>query len=222
MDGMIQTTEGPKPGKILELWKKLRVSVGVIQAKQKPGMRFKTRSSEDLIDAVRQKANSLGILIYPRESNGVGFVVEDGTLASVNLTIIAQAVEDGSSIQIAGFGLGADSQDKAGGKAGTYAFKAALIQALLAGGTENAKSLGVVDTDDSDAPIEGGVKPKTRAKAITVDDATVLFASVRTKEEYDAALKQATAMQPANQLLIRDAIKAAKARISEEPKVSER
>jgi hypothetical protein len=197
---------------ILDLWKKLRASVGVLQAKQKQGMKFKTRSSEDLIDAVRGKANTLGILIYPTETSGQAFVVEDGTLASVNLRIIAQAVEDGSRIQIAGFGLGADSQDKAGGKAGTYAFKAALIQALLTAGSENAKALGVVDTDDSDTPIEGGVKPKTRAKAITSDVAETELRAATNEQAYRAVLTKIMQMQPGKQLELKPLIIETKAR----------
>lgn len=225
MDGMIRDEHGTeKPGQILGLWKKLRESVGVLQARTKEKVRFKVRSAEELIDKIRDKANELGILIYPSAegSSGTGFVVEEGTLATQNLVVVAQAVEDGSRLAFYGFGLGADDYDKAGGKAGTYAFKAALVQALLAGGKDNAKALGVVDTDDTDTPIEGGVKAKTKAKAITVEAATVLFASVRTKDEYDAAMKQVLAMQPANQLQIREAIKAAKARVADEPKVSDR
>lgn len=184
----------------------------MIQAKQKQGMKFKTRSSEDLIDAIRSKANSLGILIYPNEVVGQTFVVEDGTLAGVSLSIVAQAVEDGSRIKIAGFGLGADSQDKAGGKAGTYAFKAALIQALLAAGTENAKKLGVTDTDDSDTPIEGGVKPKTRAKAITTEAATEELDAATNEAEYRAVVTKVMQMQPAKQLELKAKILETKAR----------
>lgn len=161
VNGMLLTAEGEKPGKILGLWLELRKTVGTVAAKKKDGVKFKVRSAEDLIDQTRAKANELGILIYPRVKNAKGHVVEDGTLAEQELEVWAQAVEDGSQLMFGGFGLGADNQDKAGGKAGTYAFKAALIQALLAGGSGTAKALGVIDTDDSDTPIPGGVRKST-------------------------------------------------------------
>ena len=133
---------GPAPGAVLGLLNTLRSKVGVIKAKKKDGVKFKVRSAEDLADRLRAAATEVGLLIYPIGVMGKGYPVESGTLAEVNLTLRVQAVSDGSYIDIAGFGLGADSQDKAGGKAGTYAWKTALIQMLRAGGAG--------DTDGTD------------------------------------------------------------------------
>lgn len=151
------------PGKILALWLQLRKRVGNVALVQKQGMKFKTRAATETYDKVREAADELGILIYPHEGKGEGKVIESGTLCDVQLNIIAQAVEDGSCLSIFGYGLGADTQDKAGGKAGTYAFKQALIQACLAGGEKAPKKdkAITVDTDDDDAPIPDGVKPKS-------------------------------------------------------------
>lgn len=191
MNGMLYGPNGEeKPGAILGLWLELRKKVGVVEAKKKEGVKFKVRSAEDLIDKIRATANKLGILIYPRTVTGKGHVVEDGTLAEQTVQVHAQAVEDGSILAFEGFGLGADNQDKAGGKAGTYAFKAALIQALLAGGSANAKALGVADTDDSDSPIEGGVRAKTRTKAPSVEEVKASFDAAQDKAGYDAAVGQ--------------------------------
>lgn len=141
------------PGEILVLWDRLRKQVGVIEREKKPGMKFEVRTAETTIGEVRKAANELGILIYPHEARGAGYPVEDGSLATVTVSIICQAISDGSCLCIAGFGLGADSQDKAGGKAGTYAFKQALLQAMLANGA---------DTDDDHEPIKGGVRPPVK------------------------------------------------------------
>lgn len=211
---LVATQDRLKPGKILELWWQLRKRVGIIEAKKKDGVKFKVRSSEDLIDKVREESNELGILIYPSVGEGKGHVVEDGTLAEQNLRVIAQAVEDGSCLVFTGFGLGADTQDKAGGKAGTYAFKAALIQALLAGGKENAKKLGVADTDDEDEPIAGGVKPKTRKKGPTPDEVKALFDAATDEPAYKAAVAECMKLQPAQQVTLKETIQAAKARIT--------
>lgn len=183
-NGMLITTSDygitEVPGKVLDLFLQLRKSVGIIEAVQKNGMKFKTRSAEDLIDAVRPEANKLGLLIYPTECKGQGFIVEDGTLAAVNIDIIVQAVEDGSCIKLSGFGLGSDSQDKAGGKAGTYGFKQALLQGLLAAGAD--------DTDDTDTPIKGGTRAKQSIKPIILVDAVRnALETATTSEEYSNA-----------------------------------
>jgi ERF superfamily len=188
MDGMIRQSDGSsKPGEILALWAELRKAVGTVEAKKKEGVKFKVRSAEDLIDKVRGKANELGILIYPHTVSGKGHVVEDGTLAELNMVVAAQAVSDGSILTFEGFGLGADNQDKAGGKAGTYAFKAALIQALLAGGSKEAKALGVVDTDDSDSPIAGGVRAKGKSGP-KVEEVVLAFTTAGDGNGYKVAV----------------------------------
>jgi hypothetical protein len=209
MNGLICVDGAYVPGKILGLWLELRKQVGVIQAKQKPGMRFKTRSNEEVLDKCRSVANELGILIYPTDVNGsTGFPVEDGTLASVQLGIVAQSIEDGSAIRLAGFGLGADSQDKAGGKAGTYAFKQALLQALLAQGAE--------DTDDTDTPIKGGVrriKPQTtKIELPSVDEIRRRLTQITTSAEYFELRETIKKMSPEDINKIRDDAKAAKER----------
>lgn len=207
------------PGAILGLWLELRRAVGVVEAKKKEGVRFKVRSAEDLIDKIRDKANELGILIYPRVRSAKGVAVEDGTMAEQELEVYAQAVSDGSQLMFAGFGLGADNQDKAGGKAGTYAFKAALIQALLAGGKENAKALGVTDTDDSDSPIDGGVRRKTPGKQKVTDEAiSAAFSAAADRSQYDAAVKLLMTASPERQMGFKDAVMAARTRLSIESK----
>lgn len=198
--------DGSGPGDIMAKWLELRKFVGVLKAKKKDGVKFKVRSNDELVDKIRGKANELEILIYPVNADGKGHVVEDGTLAETNLQLRCQACSDASYIDIAGFGLGADNQDKAGGKAGTYAFKQALVQALLAGGAE--------DTDDSDTPIPGGVRKKTdKPKPPTLDAVKAAFDSASTEDEYKAAVALGRMLSPDTQMTIVDThIKPAKAR----------
>ena len=192
----------------------LRKATGVLQARAKAGVRFKVRSADELIDKIREVANDLGILIYPGEARGAGHVVEAGTLADVTLVVVAQAIEDGSWISFAGYGLGSDTQDKAGGKAGTYAFKQALVQALLAGGSENAKKLGVHDTDDTDTPIPGGVRPPVKPKAPNGEQLISRLNAATTHDEYRAVVQLLMTASPDTQLSARDAVVAAKARVN--------
>lgn len=210
-NGMIYDEHGvSKPGRILQLWVDLRKAVGNIELKQKPGMKFKTRAATDTYDKIRAAADELGILIYPHEGKGEGKVVDSGTLADVELTIIAQAIEDGSCIAIYGYGQGADTQDKAGGKAGTYAFKQALIQACLAGGEKTPKKDRMPDTDDDDAPIPGGVKPA--AGKPTADSVKAALESAADEPAYRAAVEALKKLAPEAQVAMKPVAVAAKAR----------
>lgn len=203
-----------KPGAILKLWADLRSKVGVIEAKKKDGVKFKVRANEDLVDKVGPAANELGILIYPHEAVGKGHVVEDGTLAETTVVIIAQAVEDGSFLVFEGFGLGADNQDKAGGKAGTYAFKQALVQALLAGGSKDKRNR-LPDTDDTDTPIAGGVRPK-RQGALSPEAVKAMFEAIGQgdKEAYNVALAEIKKLSPQAQVDLMPVVKAARDRVA--------
>lgn len=159
-------------GDVLQKIADVRKALGNLKAKKKDGVKFKVRSAEELNDKLRPLAIEHGLLIYPTTVLGSGYPVEDGTLASINLTIRIQALSDGSYIDVAGFGLGADNQDKAGGKAMTYGWKAALIQTFLAGGAD--------DTDDTDTPIKGGVKAKTGRAKVTSDTVKAALAELQT------------------------------------------
>lgn len=212
-------TAGGTPGKVLGLFVQLREHVGSLAPQEKElangrKLNFKIRPADVLIDRIRPKANELGLLIYPARAVGKGEVLseaegEGGTYAEVLVRARVQAVEDGSYLEFEGFGLGADGQDKAGGKAGTYAWKQALLQALLAGGGE--------DTDDDDAPVKGGPKKKAtpKPKAAKNAEAEALaerFSRAASAEEYRALLPELTKLAPDAQVAIRQVVVEAKAR----------
>lgn len=193
---MIEETAPTMPlvfGKLAEL----RRQVGTLKAKKKDGVRFKVRSLDELIDKVRPAADELGLLIYPVRAKGQGHVVEDGTLAECTVTVRITALADGSYLEVEGFGLGADSQDKAGGKAGSYAFKQALIQTLLAGGAE--------DTDDTDTPIKGGVRKRAPGPSYEAVKAAFEGVPEGGVAEYQAAVGLAKQLKPEGQLQLRNA-----------------
>jgi hypothetical protein len=202
-------------GLVYEKFAELRKEVGVLKAKKKDGVRFKVRSADELADRVRPVAERLGLLIYPVGVEGKGHVVEGGTLAEATITLRIRAIADGSHFDIQGFGLGADNQDKAGGKAGTYAWKTALVQALTAGGEK--------DTDDSDTPIAGGVKPQQRkapapqgVQQTTRAEVDSMVAEARAGRDLDKlrrALAMAGYLSEADQGELAVAIKAASAEI---------
>lgn len=224
-DGMIYDTATAlyRPGAVLAKLALLRAGAGSLEKKTKQGVNFEVRSYEDAIDQVATLADELGLLIYPVESPGHGVSYEwtnkydkpqVGTLAEVTLTVRFQAIEDGSYVDMQAFGLGMDTQDKAGGKAGTYAFKQALIQGLLMGGSKNAKKLGVKDTDDEDGIAASGTR-KTRGKKLapSTDAAKAALASVTDKTTFDKAIVEVRHLPPDLQVTLRDEITAARAKL---------
>lgn len=209
--GLVTETSGWVPGAILQLWRQLVAQTDPLQRREKVGVRFKVRDAAELVDKLRAVTNSLGILIYPGvATHGEGKVVEDGTLADVNMVVIAQAVEDGSMLGFGGYGQGADSQDKAGGKAMTYAAKAILIQAAQLGGSKTAKALGVHDSDDTDTPIKGGVKPK--AEKTPLGTIRTQLEEVQTEDDYKELRPTLVALTPEDQQSLAAFIIAAKRR----------
>lgn len=197
------------PGDVLGKFLELRKAVGVLKAKKKDGVRFKVRSADELVDRIRPLANELGLLIYPAAAHGTGEVVKDedgggGTYACVTVTTRIKALSDGTYIDVVGFGLGVDNQDKAGGKAGTYAMKTGLVQALLAGGAE--------DTDDTDTPLKGGPRKAAPKAKPGFDTVKAAFDNAGTEEQYRAAVPLLAGLTPDQQLAVRDTVIAAKAR----------
>lgn len=181
--GATTTVDKWVPGAILASWRQLVAQTDPLARRKKDGVKFLVRDAAELVDKLRVVTNSLGIIIYPGvATHGEGKVVEDGTLADVNMVLIAQSTEDGSMLGFGGYGQGADHQDKAGGKAMTYAAKAILIQAAQLGGSKTAKALGVHDTDDTDTPIVGGVKPKTEKP--TLAKLTLALEAVEDENDY--------------------------------------
>jgi hypothetical protein len=209
--GLVETIDKWVPGAILRQWAELVRNTDSLPRRDKPGVKFKVRDASELVDKLRVITNSLGIIIYPGvATHGEGKVVEDGTLADVNMVLIAQSTEDGSMLGFGGYGQGADNQDKAGGKAMTYAAKAILIQAAQLGGSKTAKALGIHDTDDTDTPIKGGVKPKTEKP--TLAKLTLQLEEVESEDDYLELRPTLQALNPEDQQALTPAILAAKKR----------
>jgi hypothetical protein len=216
-NGMIWDRESntEKPGAILKAWADVREAVGVVEQKRKPGMKFDTRASTDLIDKLNVACNKAGVLVYPSRGTATGGLLDTGgTSANIELVVVAQAIEDGSRLEFYGYGQGVDNQDKAGGKAGTYAFKQAVIQALLAGGSKMPKKDRVPDTDDDDNPVEGGPRPASPGKAPkpTFDSVKAAMEAAQDEAAYRSALEQLKAAQPADQVKLTDIARVARAR----------
>lgn len=142
------------PPLIFEKWGKLMEEVGSLAAHEKDGVKFKVKAAfgpDGLMSKLRPALDKLKLRATVVEQEGKPLETERGTCVFVR-SVLRLCAEDGSFVKFSGVGHGADPQDKAGGKAHTYAWKAGWITFL------NLDDADMPDTDDSDAPIKGGVK----------------------------------------------------------------
>lgn len=139
----------------------LRLAVGGIAAKkQAGGPMFPVKSAKDLSAKLAQALCDLDLVapVIAQEvtlvdtANIPGNATSSGkpvfrTLAHVKATVRIGAA-DGSYVDMVGSGHGGDTDDKAGGKATTYAWKDAILKGLT------TPEQNMIDTDD-EAPSEG-------------------------------------------------------------------
>lgn len=216
------------PPQIREKLPELRKAVGNLKAEvKKGGPRFAIKSAKELMEKLRPALDELGMVDFPIALtggniplvpvvDGDGDVVGgEGTMAFLMVTVRIGA-PDGSYIDIVGAGHGADTQDKAGGKASTYAWKDAHIKGLDLPDDE------MVDTDDEEKPIKGGIRQAAPAKSktevaapkLTLDQAKAEIAAATSKAELSAAVKRAQAsLSPEEQTQLADGYKAKKAEL---------
>lgn len=145
----------------------LRRAVGSLAAKkQQGGPMFPVRSAKELMQKLAEALDELSLHAFPVAQEVTHFETDKipsnatasgkpvfRTLAHVKSTVRVGAV-DGSYIDVVGSGHGGDVDDKAGGKADTYAWKSALLKGLC------VPEQDMPDTDD-EAPSEaaGTLKP---------------------------------------------------------------
>jgi hypothetical protein len=155
-DNNYATVQADHPPLISIKLLELRRKVGGLKAEKANGLSFKIKSAKVLMDKLREAIDDVGLVCFVVAQEGGNVDTERGTLAFVKATIRVGA-PDGSYADFVGCGHGADGQDKAGGKASTYAWKDALVKGLC------LPDADMDDTDDDEAPVKGGVQ-KRQAK----------------------------------------------------------
>jgi hypothetical protein len=143
--------------------KALRSKIGGLKAEKKTGVSFQIKSAKDLMIKLRPALDELDMNCYPVAMTGQSVPVDKGTMADV--TCVYRFVSsDGSYVDMAGFGQGVDSQDKAGGKAITYAWKALNIYG------NSLPDKDMVDADDDEKPTKEAaisrITPETARAAL--------------------------------------------------------
>jgi hypothetical protein len=186
----------------------LRRQVGSLAAKkQAGGPMFPVRGAKELNQKLAQALNDLSMMA-PVIAQEVTFIDTDKIPANINdkgrptfrtLVHVTAKVRiiapDGSYLDVVGSGHGGDTDDKAGGKASTYAWKDAILKGL------SIPHEDMVDTDDDASPPgatsairSAPVAAPAPADSVSTVDALGLFkgqlAAAKTMNELEA-VKQA-------------------------------
>lgn len=138
----------------------LRNHIGGLEAKKTAGgAAFPVKSAKDLSVKLRTALDKLGMNCYPVAHEVTLIDVDKGSACFVKLTLRIVAT-DGSFVDLSGIGHGMDRDDKAGGKASTYAWKDALV-----------KGLSLPDAELRDTDDESGHGATMKVKAVPVSGA---------------------------------------------------
>lgn len=157
--------------RIIRDMRKLRAAVGGVQAVKKAGgPNFAVKSAKELFIKLRAAIDKLKLNYSVIDSETrVVFAGDAGKgfqwvcVCEVTCRIESQ---DGTYRDFVGVGNGGDTQDKAAGKAFTYAQKSALIAALCAPDEE------MKDADDEE-PFEVEIAPRKAAKVVAENSVVV-------------------------------------------------
>lgn len=155
----------PEPPQIADKLVELRMAVGGIAAKKVQGdfaPKFPVRGAKELAQKLAQALSDLN-MVAPTVAQEINLVptetIPDNktasgkpvfrTLAHIKATVRIGA-PDGSFVECVGSGHGGDVDDKAGGKASTYAWKDAIFKGLT------VPDQDMVDTDDEEPSASKG------------------------------------------------------------------
>lgn len=173
----------------------LRHAIGGLKAEKKNGVMFAVKSAKDLMIKLRDAVDQLGMNVYPVATScqnielAPGKDGKTGTACVVHQTVRVVA-SDGSFVDFTGIGHGLDRDDKAAGKASTYAWKDALTKGLC------LPDADMVDTDDESG--HGPALPrKTKEKAApsqAVADLEARILAATTAEDVKALTGEAKAL----------------------------
>lgn len=146
----------------MKIWNdliELRKKVGGLKSQQRNGVMFPVKSAKDLMDKIRKGADELnmpmaGATISSNTFDVPGFQVYNKGAGQMVPQLVCHTTvtvrfmsDDGSFVDFSGSGHGSSNDDKAGGKASTYAWKDAVVKGLSLPDSE------MVDTDDESVPL---------------------------------------------------------------------
>lgn len=151
--GSVASTEPPLIAKQMIA---LRKKIGLLVAAKKQGVPYKVKSADDLMEKLRGALDDLDMVapVVAQEITHLPHISGENKYGDATTTIVTHVkatvrlgCADGSFVDLVGSGHGTSEDDKAGGKASTYAWKDALLKG------ESVPGQGMVDTDDESKPL---------------------------------------------------------------------
>lgn len=140
-------------GNIVKDFIRLRKGLGGLMAVSGTGAPFPVKSAKNLMKKFRLACDKLDLLCYPVATELNLVPTGKGAIVYATLTFRFVSTSDNSFIDVVCITEGADSQDKAAGKAFTYGWKfAVLYSMLLPDGDVKEEWDDVPDTDDDFTP----------------------------------------------------------------------
>lgn len=137
----------PKPlnihQKMLEVMKKIQYLKKDDKVEFK-NTSYKGLSEEKVTSTVRQAFVELGLVMYPIHQTSTRV----GNLTTIDVTYRLVNADGGDYVDIVSTGEGADSQDKAAGKAMTYAYKYALLRSFAIASGEDTDKIHSAQLDE--------------------------------------------------------------------------
>lgn len=142
--------------------------------------KYKAISEEKVTTAVREQLIAHGLTIYPikmeHSRSDYEAVKDDGKVsvmhfATVDVTYRVTDIEDESFIEVVSSGTGVDSQDKAVGKAMTYAYKYLLLRLFAIPTGEDPDKVSSKEIDNK----YGKTQMKITTKPITAKEIQILI-----------------------------------------------
>lgn len=158
-----------KPPQISEYVQALRAKIGGLVPQKKEKVPYKVKSGADLMDKLRAAIDELGMIAPVVEQKVEHYVPIEGenrykeptTTLVVHVTSrVRLGCPDGSFLDLVGSGHGTSEDDKAGGKASTYAWKDAILKGC------SVPEKDMADTDNESTALPA--KP-TSAKPPVID-----------------------------------------------------
>lgn len=162
----------------------LRKAIGGLQAKKVAnGPSFAIKSAKDLGIKLRDGLDALGMNCYVVDHQITNIDTDKGTGCLVRV-VVELVASDGSAVRFTGVGHGIDRDDKAAGKASTYAWKDAITKGL------NLPDAEMKDTDDEEG-VGKEVKPKVKAANSDLEAVLASLAAVSSKAALEGVLARA-------------------------------
>lgn len=168
----------------------LRRKIGGLKASKGTGAPFPVRSSKELMLKLRTALDELNLLAPVVHQEVRILEMEKGTGCHVTATVRVIA-EDGSYLDLVGSGHGLDKDDKAGGKASTYAWKDAILKGC---------SIPEKEMLDTDQEAGHGAEMRPRPPGKKAQNPAAEGAQQDLAEDLRAALEACTSREEAQAL----------------------